>query len=284
MDAQYLAWAKSDRKVVPNQTGQPSFFVMITGGGHHSNISHHEKRNKDMATNIPSGSLANILTSTIPTDLPLQEQIDRFVALGAEYVPEEMAKQVNSHIEQLIKSGTAEFALKEDERAPDFTLPDALGQPVTLSQLLTQGPVIIIFYRGQWCPYCNLELRAYQKALPQVQELGATLVAISPQTPDHSLSTMEKQGLAFAVLSDVGNQVAREYGLVFTLDEAARALHAQIGADLPAYNGDDSWELPVTATFLVDQSMTVRLASVDPNFFHRLDPSFVLARLKELMS
>lgn len=237
-----------------------------------------------MATNIPSGSLANTLTSTIPTDIPLQEQIDRFVALGAEYVPAEMAKQVNSHIEQLIKSGAAEFALKEDEQAPDFTLPDALGQPVTLSQLLTQGPVIIIFYRGVWCPYCNLELRAYQKALPQLQELGATLVAISPQTPDHSLSTMEKQGLAFAVLSDVGNQVTREYGLVFTLDKAARALHAQIGADLPAYNGDDSWELPVTATFLVDQSMTVRLASVDPNFFHRLDPSFVLARLKELMS
>lgn len=237
-----------------------------------------------MATNIPSGSLANTLTSTIPTDIPLQEQIDRFVALGAEYVPEEMAKQVNSHIEQLIKSGAAEFALKEDEQAPDFTLPDALGQPVTLSQLLTQGPVIIIFYRGVWCPYCNLELRAYQKALPQLQELGATLVAISPQTPDHSLSTMEKQGLAFAVLSDVGNQVAREYGLVFTLDKVARALHAQIGADLPAYNGDDSWELPVTATFLVDQSMTVRLASVDPNFFHRLDPSFVLARLKELIS
>ena len=140
-----------------------------------------------MATNIPSGSLANILTSTIPTDIPLQEQIDRFVALGAEYVPEEMAKQVNSHIEQLIKSSAAEFALKEDEQAPDFTLPDALGQPVTLSQLLTQGPVIIIFYRGEWCPYCNLELRAYQKALPQLQELGATLVAISPQTPDHSL-------------------------------------------------------------------------------------------------
>lgn len=237
-----------------------------------------------MATNIPSGSLANTLTSTIPTDIPLQEQIDRFVALGAEYVPEEMAKQVNSHIEQLIQSGAAEFALKEDEQAPDFTLPDALGQPVTLSQLLTQGPVIIIFYRGVWCPYCNLELRAYQKALPQLQELGATLVAISPQTPDHSLSTMEKQGLAFAVLSDVGNQVAREYRLVFTLDKVARALHAQIGADLPAYNGDDSWELPVTATFLVDQSMTVRLASVDPNFFHRLDPSFVLARLKELIS
>ncbi|MFL5663486.1 MAG: peroxiredoxin-like family protein [Ktedonobacteraceae bacterium] len=237
-----------------------------------------------MATNIPSGSLANVLTKTIPTDIPLQEQIDRFVALGAEYVPEEMARQVNSHIEQLVESGVTEFALKEDEQAPDFTLPDALGQSVTLSQLLTQGPVIIIFYRGEWCPYCDLELRAYQKALPQFQELGATLVAISPQTPDHSLSTKEKHELAIVVLSDMGNCVAREYGLAFTLDEAGRALHAQIGANLPAYNGDDSWELPVTGTFLVDQSRTVRLASVDPNFFHRLDPSIVIARLKELMS
>src|SRR6266700_3895170 len=135
-----------------------------------------------MATNIPAD-----LLSAIPTDIPLQQQIDRFVALGANLVPEEVVKDGMSPIGQLIESGAAEKALKEDEQAPDFTLPDALGQPVTLSQLLTQGPVIIIFYRDEWCPYCNLELRAYQKALPQLQELGATLVAISPQTPDHSL-------------------------------------------------------------------------------------------------
>lgn len=237
-----------------------------------------------MATNSPSGSLANALTSAIPTDIPLQEQIERFDALGAPYVPEEMAKQVKSHIEHLTTSGIAALALKENEQVPDFTLPDAVGQPVTLSQLLTRGHVIIIFYRGQWCPYCNLELRAYQKALTQVQELGATLVAISPQTPDQSLSTTEKQGLAFAVLSDVGNQVARQFGLVFTLEEAARALYAQIGADLPAYNGDDTWELPVTGIFLVDQAGTARLASVDPDFTHRLDPAVVIAKLEELMS
>ena len=144
-----------------------------------------------MATNIPAD-----LLSAIPTDIPLQQQIDRFVALGANLVPEEVVKDGMSPIGQLIESGAAEKALKEDEQAPDFTLPDALGQPVTLSQLLTQGPVIIIFYRGEWCPYCNLELRAYQKALPQLQELGATLVAISPQTPDHSLSTMERHHLS----------------------------------------------------------------------------------------
>jgi peroxiredoxin len=241
-----------------------------------------EKERGKMATNIPSGSLAKIIAKTIPTNIPLQEQIDMFLTIGAEYVPEEMERQVNSHIEHLVESRVADFALKENEQAPDFTLPDALGQSVTLSQLLTQGPVVIIFYRGEWCPYCNMELRAYQKALPQLRELGATLVAISPQTPDHSLSTQEVHELTFVVLSDLGSHVAREYGLAYALDELGRALHAQMGADLPAYNGNDSWELPLTGTFLVDQAGTVRLASVDPNFFHRLDPSFVIARLKEL--
>lgn len=234
-----------------------------------------------MATKPPTSATANNVMSAIPTDVPLQEQIDTFVAMGAKYVPEEMAKQIDNHIDRLVKGG-AESALKEGDLAPDFTLPDALGKPVTLSQLLAQGPVVVIFYRGEWCPYCNLELRAYQKALPQLQELGATLVAISPQTPDHSLSTVEKQNLAFAVLSDAGNQVARQFGIVFKLDEAGRALHTQVGADMPAYNGDDSWELPMPGTFLIDQSRRVRLAFVDPNFFHRLDPAFVIARLKEL--
>jgi len=187
-----------------------------------------------------------------------------------------------SPIEQLIASDAAEKALKEGAQVPDFTLPDALGNAVTLSHLLRQGPVVLSFYRGEWCPYCNLELRAYQRALPQLQELGASLVAISPQTPDHSLSTVEKQQLTFAVLSDVDNEVARKFGLVFTIEEAVRAPHRRIGANLPAFNGNDSWELPMPGTFLVDQWGAIRLAFVDPDFKHRLDPSVVIARIKEL--
>ncbi len=116
----------------------------------------------------------------------------------------------------------------------------------------------------------------------QLQELGASLVAISPQTPDHSPSLVEKQQLTCTVLSDGGNRVARAYGLVFTIDEAVRAAHRRIGANLPAFNGDDSWELPMAGTFLVDQSGTIRLASVDPDFSHRLDPSVVIAGIKAL--
>ena len=129
------------------------------------------------------------------TTTPLQQQIDEFDAQARSQVPAGLLQDLTHPIAQLIQSGAAEPALKEGAPAPDFTLPDAFGNPVTLSHLLQQGPVVITFYRGAWCPYCNLELRAYQRALPQIQELGASLVAISPQTPDHSLSTAEKNEL-----------------------------------------------------------------------------------------
>jgi peroxiredoxin len=222
------------------------------------------------------------MTSNIPTNTPLQQQLDALVASVADHVPTEIRQQLTSPILQLVQAGASEQALKEGEQAPDFTLPDAAGNAVTLSELLKQGPVVVTFYRGAWCPYCNLTLRAYQQALPQLQALGASLVAISPQTPDNSLTMQEKNKLTFAVLSDVGNQVSRKFGLVFSLEEAVRATHQQMGANLPAFNGDESWELPMPGTFLIDQTGTIRLAFVDPNFTRRLDPALIIARLQEL--
>lgn len=220
----------------------------------------------------------------IAENTPLQQQLDEIVAHAKSQLPADLLNTLLSSIEQLITSGAAEQALKEGEQAPDFTLPDALGRAVTLAELLKRGPVVIVFYRGAWCPYCNLQLRAYQQVFLQIQALGASLVAISPQTSDHSLSLAEKQALTFPVLSDVGNQVARKYGLVFVMDEAVRAAHRQIGADLPAYNGDASWELPMPGSFLLDQAGIVRLACVDPDYTHRLDPSIIIAELKKLSS
>jgi peroxiredoxin len=222
------------------------------------------------------------MTTNMPTNTPLQQQLDEVLAQASSQLPADLLKELSSPIEQLMISDAAKKALKEGAQAPDFTLPDALGNAVTLSHLLAQGPVIITFYRGEWCPYCNLELHAYQQALPQLRALEATLVAISPQTPDHSLSIVEKIELTFAVLSDVGNRVARQFGLVFTIDEAVRSAHERVGANLPAFNGDDSWELPMTGTFLIDQSGIVRLAFVNPDFTRGLDPSVIVARLKEL--
>jgi peroxiredoxin len=222
------------------------------------------------------------MTMHIPLNTPLQQQIDEFIAEGASWLPPDLLRDLLRPIGQLVTSGAAENTLKEGAQAPDFTLPDTRGNMVRLSHLLRQGPVVISFYRGQWCPYCHLALRAYQQAVPQLQELGTSLVAISPQMPDHSQALAEKLALTFALLSDVGNQVARAYGLVFTIDKAVRGAHLLIGANLPAFNGTDAWELPMAGTFLVDRSGTVRLAFVDPDFTRRLDPSVIVARLKEL--
>src|SRR2546430_2162001 len=222
------------------------------------------------------------MATNIPTNTPLQQQIDEFIAEGASWLPTNLLQDLLRPIGQLMNSGAAEQAFKEGAQAPDFTLPDARGNAVTLSHLLMQGPVVMTFYRGQWCPYCHLQLRAYQQALLHMQARGASLVAISPQTPDHSRALAEKLELTFALLSDMGNQVARQFGIVFTIAEAVRGAHKQVCADLPAFNGTDSWDLPMAGAFLIDQSGTVRMAFVDPDFTRRLDPSVIIARLNEL--
>ncbi len=211
-----------------------------------------------------------------------QQQVDEFIAMQVSRMPEALLDDLTSPIAMLIESGAPERALKEGDRVADFTLPDAHGQDVTLSTLLHQGPVILTFYRGIWCNFCNIELQAYQRLLPDIQAAGASLIAVSPQTPDHCMTLTEKQQLGFPVLSDIGNQVARQFNLVFTIDGRARAAHMQVRKELPKFNGDDSWEVPIPATYVIDQTSTIRLAYVDPNFMQRLDPAVAVARLRDL--
>ncbi|MBO9998624.1 MAG: AhpC/TSA family protein [Cyanobacteria bacterium SID2] len=128
-------------------------------------------------------------------------------------LPDDVKATMDEASAALAESQIVDRSLNVGDRSPDFALPNARGQNVTLSKLLESGAVVLSFYRGQWCPYCNLELRHLQQALPEIQKYGAQLVAVSPQTPDNSLSTIEKNELTFEVLSDVGNAVAREFGL-----------------------------------------------------------------------
>ena len=223
-------------------------------------------------------------TSNQATHAPLQQQIETLLAQLAEQLPAEVLAELSKSITTLVQTGIAQQSVKVGERAPDFTLPDAFGKPVALSDLLKHGPVVLTFYRGEWCPFCNLTLRAYQRILPQIRASGASLVAVSPQTPDHSLSTVEKKELTFIVLSDLGNKVARAYRIVFTLEESIRPLYTSIGSDLPGFNGDPSWELPMPATFLLAQDGTVRLAFVDEDFTHRLEPVTLLDGLRAVGS
>lgn len=180
----------------------------------------------------------------------------------------------------LVNTGIAAQAKSTGDKAPAFTLPDHLGNPVSLDDLIANGPVIINFYRGEWCPYCNLELRAWQQHLDRIKTSGASLVAISPMLPDSSLDLAEKHALAFPVLSDVGNKVADDFGLVFTVDDRIQAMYLErLGNNLPKLNGDDSFTLPMPATYVIGQNGVITYSYVNADYRLRADPEDVLAAL-----
>lgn len=185
-------------------------------------------------------------------------------------------------VDEVDEAGIPAGALAMGERVPSFTLPDALGRPVSILELLDTGPVVISFYRGGWCPYCNLELRAMQAKLPELRELDATLVAISPELPDRSLSTVEKNELSFPVLSDAGNRVAREFKLVHRIDPAVVAYQLGNGNDVAAFNGADVAEVPLPATYVVNHTGVVEYAFVSADYTRRSDPDEVIAAVRKL--
>jgi peroxiredoxin len=184
--------------------------------------------------------------------------------------------------EELRNSGIAATAMRAGEKAPDFTSPNAVGRPYHLADGLARGPVVVTFYRGAWCPYCNLQLKMYQKILHQIHATGASLVAISPQTPDQSQATLLHNFLEYEVLSDLGNRVGRAYGLVYPLNGEMRKVYLGFGIDLSRYNGDDSWEIPLPGTFVVARNAVIRLAFVDPDYRKRLQPAELLAVLQKM--
>jgi peroxiredoxin len=200
----------------------------------------------------------------------LADQIAQLQTNLAQQLPAEILLGFEGAIQALVNGDIAANAVKVGQKAPEFSLPDQLGDTVTLSSVLQRGPAAVVFYRGEWCPYCDLTLRAYQRILPQIQALGVSLIAISPQRPDNTLTTVEKKELTFSVLSDVGNVVGRTYGLVFVTSEAAR--HPGISAA----NGD---ELPIPGTFVIAQDGTIILAFVDADWTHRLEPAELLKAL-----
>ncbi|CZR60124.1 uncharacterized protein PAC_10019 [Phialocephala subalpina] len=175
-----------------------------------------------------------------------------------------------------IASYNLDAAIKVGDKLPSFHLSDATGKQVNSAELTSNGPLLITFYRGNWCPYCNLALRALQKQLEDFKAKGVTLVAISPELPDMSLSTVEKNELAFIVLSDMGNKFAKELGILFAQPDELRAPFNSVGIDLKERNGDDSFVVPLPATLLVDKSGIVRNTFIDPNYTHRLEPTTAL--------
>lgn len=216
--------------------------------------------------------------------MSLDQQLAAFKVEFARTAPAGRVALYEAKIEELRASFVRDAAIRTGDRAPDFALLDARRNPVSLSDVLRRGPAVVTFYRGGWCPYCNLQLRAYQAVLPQITGLGGRLLAISPQLPDGSLSTAETNALTFDVLSDVGNHAARSFGLVYALPEELRAVLRSNNKALPGINGDDSWELPVPATYVIAPDRKVALAYVDVDYRNRLEPNAILSALGSLRS
>ena len=212
----------------------------------------------------------------------LSQQLKEQNTSGRARLAPDVLSVIDEATAHLASSGLVEASLNVGEIAPDFALPVAAGAMISLSSLLIKGPVVLAFYRGGWCPYCSTELRALQAKLPEITAAGATLVAISPQTPDNSISTAEKFQLAFPVLSDQGNVVAESFGLVFSLPESLRELYRGFGYDLPAVNGDATFRLPLPATYVIDSNGVIAWRFADADYTKRAEPDDVIAILEAL--
>lgn len=178
-------------------------------------------------------------------------------------------------------SGILEKALNVGEKAPNFTLNNALNKPVSLYDELKNGPVVLTWYRGGWCPYCNITLHVLQERLPEFKSEGATLIALTPEVPDKSLSTSEKNELEFTVLSDVDNKIGKEYGVVFQLTTDVASIYEE-GFGLSKYNGNNKSELPLAATYIIDKNGIIKYAFLDADYRKRAEPDDLIKVLKVL--
>lgn len=212
---------------------------------------------------------------------PLEKELSAFKDTWTAGANNDVVTKFENGIAALHQSGMAETALNLGDRISDFELVNAVGKKVKLSDVLQQGPVVLSWYRGGWCPYCNIELRSLQQHLPAFKALGASLLALSPELPDKSLDTKEKNNLAFEVLTDYNNNVARQFGIVFQLNEELIPVYNDFHK-LEDYNGVDTNELPIPATFVIDTDFTVRYAFVDPDYRRRADPEEILSVLKTM--
>lgn len=182
----------------------------------------------------------------------------------------------------LEKERAVEKARGVGQKAKDFILPNAQGEDISLSHLLEQGPAVLVWYRGGWCPYCNMHMRKMNDILPELKSQGAQLVAISPESPDNAEGTQVDLALTYPVLSDIGNHVARTYGLVYPVNSTVDQWMKEKGVDIAAINNSTTPELPLAATYVVDTDGTIVYAFVDEDYKERAEPADVLKALDAL--
>jgi peroxiredoxin len=210
----------------------------------------------------------------------LNEELDTY---RQEHQPApEVGQKLRKAIERVEASGQV-TGLSVGDRAPNFKLRAADGTTVTLYDRLADGPAVLVFYRGEWCPYCNLELRYYQRALPELRNMGADVIAISPQAPDRSIQAIERHEIEFPVLSDEDFAVIEQYGLTINVEGDYRDVMEQgFGRNLAELNADGTWRLPAPGTYVIDRDGTVVAAYASPRYWTRMEPGEVVETLRSL--
>jgi peroxiredoxin len=218
--------------------------------------------------------------STPGTDTrPLREVFAERKQKIAQYVPAATLEVHARVTSQLRSQGLAANAVAIGARAPTFMVPDHNGKPVSSTDLLSRGRLVLCFFRGRWDPFCCGQLEAMNQILPAIQEADASLAAISPQTVQQSFFMVDQHRLRFPVLSDAGNQVARQFGLVYRVPDEQQAIYRRAFVNLPFTNGDESWGLPIPATYVLDRDGTVLFASADEDYTERPEPAEILEQL-----
>lgn len=216
--------------------------------------------------------------------MALQDKLDEFRVKFSGRAPAHVIAVMEKATADLVATGQAERALKVGDREPDFTLPGPDGQTVASRDLLARGPLVITFYRGVWCPYCNAELQALQEALPEIQAAGASLVAISPENAANSRKSTRQNELSFPILTDKGNEIAAAFGLRFRLPDDLITIYKGFGNDLPTVNGEPSWTLPMPARFVIAPDGVIAYAEVNPDYTRRPDPADMIPVLRQAAS
>lgn len=214
--------------------------------------------------------------------MSLQDELNGFKEGFRANAPADVQAKMAAATQALASSGMLDKVIGTGNTLPEFSLPNHIGDQVSLSGLLANGPLIVTFYRGGWCLYCNLELRAYHDAQPRIDAAGATLVAITPELPDASLNTVEKNELGFHVLTDKNAAYARQLGLVHTLPEEIIDIYDGFGIDVEKHNGTGQFDLPLPATYVVGTNGVVFKSFVEVDYTKRMEPEIVIAALESM--
>ena len=236
----------------------------------------------ELVLDIEAIEIVDAAAGAAQADTTLAASIQALKSKSNKPRPKEVTEALAKANAEIMAQGGID-GLKVGSQAPEFALPDATGRQTSLAEHLKQGPVVVVFYRGEWCPFCNLQLRALEDAYPEIRKLGASLIGITPQKQEKSVLQTDKNKLSFPLLSDMTSNTLRDYRLLYRVPESMKKVYAdRFGIDLDDYNGEGRWELPVTATYIIGTDGMVKARLVDIDYTKRMEPKDIIDVLRVL--